>query len=183
MFEEAFKKYYKDIIELHLTNDIDDMSVARVDPQTGEVVTKSGAKFKAAVANIIPDQHAGDLQSRRVSQTATGARFTAKTSSLAKSEFVYVLGDSSAAAEMPKSAFSANSQAKVVADILADLTGPPHPEGALPQHLLVVAGPRRQRENRRRLRAGRHQGQARAGAEQPLRLPARRKRGAAQGGL
>ena len=35
---------------------------------------------------------------------------------------VYVLGDASIAAEMPKSAFSANSQAKVVAaEILADL--------------------------------------------------------------
>jgi hypothetical protein len=40
-----------------------------------------------------------------------------------------VLGDSSAAAEMPKSAYSANNQAKVVAaDILADLAGYAHPE-------------------------------------------------------
>ena len=36
---------------------------------------------------------------------------------------IYVLGDASIAAEMPKSAFSANSQAKVVvADILTELT-------------------------------------------------------------
>ncbi|MBN8913266.1 MAG: NAD(P)/FAD-dependent oxidoreductase, partial [Rhizobiales bacterium] len=61
VFEEAFEKYYKDIIELRLTNDLDDMSVVRVDPKIGEVVTKSGETFKAAVANIIPDQTAGRI--------------------------------------------------------------------------------------------------------------------------
>src|SRR5690606_8000603 len=44
--------------------------------------------------------------------------------SSAKVADVYVLGDASIATEMPKSAFSANSQAKVVAaDILAELAG------------------------------------------------------------
>lgn len=124
VFEEAFAKYYKDIIELHLTNDIDDMGLARVDPRTGEVVTKSGAKFKAAVANIIPDQHAGDIAISSGLAEGDWCPVHVENFKSAKSEFVYVLGDSSAAAEMPKSAYSANNQAKVVAaDILADLAG------------------------------------------------------------
>ncbi len=131
VFEEAFAKYYKDIIELRLTNDIDDMSVVRVDPKTGEVVTKSGEKFKAAVANIIPDQTAGAIALE--SGLAEGDWCPIKPESFqsAKVENVYVVGDSTIAAEMPKSAFSANSQARAVAShILADLTGAERPAAA-----------------------------------------------------
>lgn len=129
VFEEALAKYYKGIIELHLTNDIDDMGLARVDARTGEVVTKSGAKFKAAVANVIPDQHAGDIALSSGLAEGDWCPVHLESFKSAKSESVYVLGDSSAAAEMPKSAYSANNQAKVVAaDILADLAGHPHPE-------------------------------------------------------
>lgn len=128
VFEEAFAKYYKDIIELHLTNDIDDMSIVRVDPKTGEVVTKAGAKFRAAVANIIPDQHAGDIAVSAGLADGDWCQIHPETFKSVKSDAVYVLGDAAAAAEMPKSAFSANNQAKVVAaDILADLTGLTHP--------------------------------------------------------
>ena len=54
---------------------------------------------------------------------------------------IHVLGDAAIAADMPKSAFSASSQAKVVAaDILAALTKAGKDRAALPQHLLVAAG-------------------------------------------
>jgi sulfide dehydrogenase [flavocytochrome c] flavoprotein chain len=123
-FEEAFAKYYDGIIDLNLTNEIDDFKVVQVDPATKEVVTKSGQRLKAAVANIIPPQKAGDIA--HVAGCAEGdwcpidpANFAS-----AKVKGVYVLGDSSIAAEMPKSAFSANSQGKAVAaDLLADLVG------------------------------------------------------------
>jgi len=123
-FEEAFRKYYDDIIDLNLTNEIDDFRVVKVDPQSMEVVTESGKRIKANVANIIPAQKAGDIAHK--AGCADGnwcpvhpARFTST-----KLKDVYVLGDSAIAVEMPKSAFSANSQAKVVAaDILADLAG------------------------------------------------------------
>lgn len=123
-FEEAFRKYYDDIIDLNLTNEIDDFRVVKVDPQTMEVVTELGIRIKANVANIIPAQKAGDIAHK--AGCADGnwcpvhpARFTST-----KLKDVYVLGDSAIAVEMPKSAFSANSQAKVVAaDILADLAG------------------------------------------------------------
>ncbi|MGI9403822.1 MAG: FCSD flavin-binding domain-containing protein [Hyphomicrobium sp.] len=123
-FEEAFRKYYDDIIDLNLSNEIDDFRVVKVDPQTMEVVTEAGIRIKANVANIIPAQKAGDIAHK--AGCADGdwcpihpARFTST-----KIKDVYVLGDSAIAVEMPKSAFSANSQAKVVAaDILAELSG------------------------------------------------------------
>ena len=61
VFTEAFDKYYKGIIELNLTNEIDDFAVVSVDPKTKEIVTKAGKKVKADVANIIPQQRAGEI--------------------------------------------------------------------------------------------------------------------------
>lgn len=131
VFEEAFAKYYKGIVELRLTNDIDDMSVVRVDPKTGEVVTKSGETFKAAVANIIPDQTAGKIALDAGLAEGGWCPILPETFRSAKMENVYVVGDATVAADMPKSAFSANSQARAVAGhILADLTGAERPAAA-----------------------------------------------------
>ena len=122
VFEEAYERYYKDIIELNLTNDIDDMSLARVDARTGLVVTKSGAKVTAAVANIVPDQRAGDIAAKAGLVEGDWCPVNPATFMSTMAKGVYVLGDAAIANDMPKSAFSANSQAKVVAaDILADL--------------------------------------------------------------
>jgi sulfide dehydrogenase [flavocytochrome c] flavoprotein subunit len=123
-FEEAFAKYYDGIIDLNLTNEIDDFRVVKVDPATMEVVTKSGARVKAAVANIIPPQKAGDIA--HIAGCVEGNWCPIKPDNFASTKVkdVYVLGDSSIATQMPKSAFSANSQGKsVAADILADLAG------------------------------------------------------------
>ena len=123
-FEEAFQRHYDGIIDLNLTNEIDDFKVVRVDPATKEVVTKSGERVKAAVANIIPPQRAGDIA--HVAGCADGDWCPIKPANFASAKVkdVYVLGDSAIAVEMPKSAFSANSQGKeVAADILADLVG------------------------------------------------------------
>lgn len=123
-FEEAFRTHYDGIIDLNLTNEIDDFKVVKVDSATMEVETASGIKQKAAVANIIPPQKAGDIA--HVAGCADGdwCPIHPETFTSTLLEGVYVLGDSSIANQMPKSAFSANSQGKVVAaDILADLAG------------------------------------------------------------
>ncbi len=124
IFEEAFATLYKNQIELVLTDEIDDNAVVRIDTDTREVVTKSGRKIIADVANIIPPQRAGDIA---VSAGCTdGDWCPVKLDSFrsAKVEDVYVLGDAAIANDMPKSAFSANSQGLVVAaDILADVAG------------------------------------------------------------
>jgi len=122
VFVEAFDKYYKDIIELNLTTEIDDFSVVSVDPKTKEIVAKAGKKVRADVANIIPQQRAGEIAVKAGCTEGDWCPINPETFGSKKVQGVYVLGDAAIAAEMPKSAFSANSQAKVVAnDILAAL--------------------------------------------------------------
>lgn len=119
VFEEAFARYYKDIIELHLSNDIDDFGVDRVDIRTGEVYTPAGLVVKADVANIIPRQTGGGIA--RDAGLANGDWCPIKPENFRsiQNEDVYVLGDAAIANAMPKSAFSAHSQAKLVTqDIL-----------------------------------------------------------------
>lgn len=122
VFVEAFDKYYKGIIELNLSTELDDFTVVRVDLKTGEVVTKGGKTVKADVANIVPSQRAGEIAHKAGVTEGDWAPINPENFGSKKVKDVYVLGDASIAAEMPKSSFSANSQAKVVAaDILADL--------------------------------------------------------------
>jgi sulfide dehydrogenase [flavocytochrome c] flavoprotein subunit len=119
---EAFENYYKSIIELNLSTEIDDYSVSSVDPKTKEIVTKAGKRVKADVANVIPPQRAGEIAVKAGCAEGDWCPINADNFSSKKVKDVYVLGDAAIAVEMPKSAFSANSQAKVVAaDILADL--------------------------------------------------------------
>jgi hypothetical protein len=87
-------------------------------------VTASGTRVKAAVANIIPPQKAGDIAHLAGCADGNWCPIRPETFASAKVQGVYVLGDSAIADQMPKSAFSANSQGKAVAaDILADLVG------------------------------------------------------------
>jgi sulfide dehydrogenase [flavocytochrome c] flavoprotein chain len=124
VFVEAFNKYYKDIIELNLSTEIDDFTVVRVDPRTKEVTTKGGKKVTADVANIVPNQRAGEIAHKAGVAEGDWCPIDPANFSSKKVKDVYVLGDASVAVEMPKSAFSANSQAKgVAADILAALAG------------------------------------------------------------
>ncbi len=129
VFEEAFAKYYQGVIEVHLTNDLDDMALQRVDARAGELVTKSGEVFKAAVANVIPDQTAGKIAlDAGLTDKSGWCPVDLSTFRSTLAEHVYVVGDAAVAAEMPKSAYSASDQARAVAGhILADLTDTPRP--------------------------------------------------------
>jgi len=122
VFEEAIERYYKAFVELNLSNEFDDFSVVRVDPKTREVETKDGTKWKGDVVNVIPQQRAGEIAIKAGCAEGDWCPINAENFSSAKVENIYVLGDASIASEMPRSAFSANSQAKVVAaDILVEL--------------------------------------------------------------
>jgi NADPH-dependent 2,4-dienoyl-CoA reductase/sulfur reductase-like enzyme len=130
IFEQAFDEYYKDIIEVNLTNEIDDFAVVEVNAQTGEVVTKSGRRERAALANIIPAQKAGVIAAKTGLTEGDWCPVHPQNFASTKAKNVYVLGDAAIAAKMPKSAYSAMSQARVVAaDIIADLSGKPRPPG------------------------------------------------------
>lgn len=124
VFEEAFKDTYKDVIEINLTNEIDDFAVNKVNPETGEVTTKSGRTEKAALANIIPAQRAGAIAAAAGLTEGDWCPVNPENFASMKVKDVYVVGDAAVAADMPKSAFSANNQAGIVAaDIIADLAG------------------------------------------------------------
>lgn len=128
-FQDAFDRYYKDVVELNLSNDIDDFTVTRIDPATGEISTKAGLTITAAVANIIPPQTAGAIALHAGLADPGWCPVDPNNFASTKAPHVYVLGDSAMANEMPKSAFSAHSQglgvaAHIAAEIEARPTAP-----------------------------------------------------------
>jgi NADPH-dependent 2,4-dienoyl-CoA reductase/sulfur reductase-like enzyme len=124
VFKEAFAKYYPDLIELNQTDEIDDYAVVGIDLKTREIATKAGKTVKADVANIIPPQRAGEIALKAGAAEGDWCPIDPENFSSKMLGDVYILGDSANSADMPKSAFSANSQAKVVAaDILVQLAG------------------------------------------------------------
>lgn len=124
VFVEAFDKYYKGIVDLHLSTDFDDFSVTELDAQGRQVKTKAGQTFKFDAANIIPNQKAGVIAIAAGLTKGDWVPIDPETFTAQAASNVYVVGDCAIATPMPKSAFSANSQGKVVAaEILADLAG------------------------------------------------------------
>ena len=128
LFLEAFDRYYKGIIELNLSNEIDDYSVASLNVRTREIITRAGQRVVWDVANIIPPQRAGDIASKAGCTEGEWCPVDPENFASRKVPHVHVLGDAAVASEMPKSAYAANSQAKVVAGvIMAELVRRPHP--------------------------------------------------------
>jgi NADPH-dependent 2,4-dienoyl-CoA reductase/sulfur reductase-like enzyme len=121
LFQEAWQRHYPGMIEwlpAQFTG-----GVKTIDVKDRAAITTAGS-FKAAVINVIPPQMAGQLAQRAGLADQTGwcpihpATFESKLY-----PDIYVLGDATDAGAMPKSAFVANSQAKLCAfTILAALT-------------------------------------------------------------
>lgn len=89
-------------------------------------------KFKGDVVNVIPPQHAGRIAYMAGLVDKSGwCPIHPLTMESKKRKGVYVIGDSAIAGDMPKSGFSANSQAKIAASaIVADLQGRPASEAS-----------------------------------------------------
>ncbi|RFA29167.1 cytochrome C [Alkalilimnicola ehrlichii] len=123
LFMEGWKAVYGDMIEWVGLSD--DGRVVRVDAQAGEVETEFGTLHKADAMNIVPPQKAGFIAVRAgVIDTTGWAPVKPQTFESKMVSDIYVVGDASVAAPMPKSGFCANNQAKVVAAaIVADLDG------------------------------------------------------------
>jgi NADPH-dependent 2,4-dienoyl-CoA reductase/sulfur reductase-like enzyme len=119
VFVEGWAKHYPGLIDLKLSTEIDNHAVARLDPKTRQIETKAGFKVKADVANVVPNQKAGEIAFKAGCTEGNWCPVNPETFESRKVPGIYVLGDAAVAAEMPKSAFSANSQAKVVAGLLA----------------------------------------------------------------
>ena len=123
LFQEGWQEYYSDIIEW-VGPEMTDGGVKHVDPATMTVYTGDGEAHKAQVANIIPAQKAGEIAAKAGCTDGDWCPVNPDDFTSTKVKDVYVLGDASVAAAMPKSGFSANSQANVVANaVLAELAG------------------------------------------------------------
>jgi sulfide dehydrogenase [flavocytochrome c] flavoprotein subunit len=98
--------------------------IKSVDVATGTVTTGFDT-FKGVLLNVIPAQRAGAIaQQSGLTDDSGFCPIDATSMRSTKDSNVFVVGDSSIAGAMPKSGFSANSQAKVAAmTIRGDLTG------------------------------------------------------------
>lgn len=122
LFKEGWEKMYDDIIEW--VPAAKNGKVTKVNVKDGTVETDF-EKFKPAVANIIPPQSAGQIAiSAGLADKSGFCPVDPNTfeSTLAKN--IHVIGDAAIAGDMPKSGYSASSQAKVcAAAIIALLKG------------------------------------------------------------
>jgi sulfide dehydrogenase [flavocytochrome c] flavoprotein chain len=116
LFMEGWEKHYPGMIEwqdpkMH-------GGIKGVDAKTMTVKTDLG-EYKANLVNVIPAQMAGKIA--RDAGLANNSGFCAIKPESMQSVVdanIYVLGDASIAGDMPKSGFSANSQAKVAAMVV-----------------------------------------------------------------
>ena len=122
LFEDGWSRHYPGMIE-RVGPDFGGGKV-EVRPDTMEVVIDGSAQ-KVDVCNVIPGQMAGKIaQIAGVTDEKGWAPVLPDSMKSKMDENVFVLGDSSAQGDMPKSGFSANSQAKVAAmAIRGELTG------------------------------------------------------------
>lgn len=129
LFQEGWEAHYPGMIEW-MAPDISE-GVRSVDPKTGTVVTGFETFARADLVNVIPAQWAGALA--RAAGLADGSGWCpVDPATLASTgdRNIFVVGDAAGAGDMPKSAFAANTQAKVVAaalrtQLLADAADAP----------------------------------------------------------
>ncbi len=121
LFVEGWDNHYSGMIEWY-GPDVHG-GIVNVDATAGTVETDLDT-FEGALLNIIPAQTAGAIASEAGLTNDTGfCPIDASTMRSTVDENVFVIGDASIAGAMPKSGFSANSQAKVAAmAIRGDLT-------------------------------------------------------------
>lgn len=122
LFQEGWDRHYNGMVEWIPASFYG--GIKRIDASTMTIETEAET-FTPDVANIIPGQRAGQIAVAAGLTNDKGfCPINAETMQSDVHSDVYVLGDSTIAGDMPKSGFSANSQAKVAAmAIRGDLTG------------------------------------------------------------
>ncbi|SIO05003.1 cytochrome-dependent sulfide dehydrogenase (flavoprotein) [Rhodovulum sp. ES.010] len=122
LFEEGWQKHYSGMIE-RIGPDFGGANTS-VDPDTMEVDI-DGTVETVDVCNVIPAQKAGHIaEAAGLTDDSGFCPIDPATMQSRADANVHVLGDATIAGDMPKSAFSANSQAKVAAmQVRAALTG------------------------------------------------------------
>jgi NADPH-dependent 2,4-dienoyl-CoA reductase/sulfur reductase-like enzyme len=122
LFQDGWERHYSGMIEW-ISPDFGG-AVDEVRPDSMEVVA-DGEVVKVDVCNVIPAMKAGRIADLAgVTNDAGWAPVNPHSMATRADENIYVLGDSSQQGDMPKSGFSANSQAKVCANaVRGALTG------------------------------------------------------------
>jgi len=116
LFMEGWQKHYTGMIEwqdpkMH-------GGVKNVDAKSMTVKTDLG-EYKAGLINVIPAQTAGKIALDAGLANQSGfCPINPENMRSASDANIYVIGDASIAGDMPKSGFSANSQAKVAAMVI-----------------------------------------------------------------
>jgi NADPH-dependent 2,4-dienoyl-CoA reductase/sulfur reductase-like enzyme len=122
LFQDAWKQLYPEHLEWVALSK--GGRVTSVEADSGRLITEFG-EYKAAVANVIPPQQAGRIAEIAGVADQTGwCPIDPVTFESKRLPNVHVVGDATIAGGMPKSAFSANAQAKVcAAAVVALLAG------------------------------------------------------------
>lgn len=142
LFTAGWKALYGDMVEW--VPAAKEGKVKRVD--VGAMTVYAGeteGAHKGSVINLIPQQSAGEIALKSGLADEKGwCPVNPGTFESTKQKGVYVIGDSSIAAPMPKSAYSANSQAKVcAAAVVASLSGGKPPTPAYTNTCYSMVGP------------------------------------------
>jgi NADPH-dependent 2,4-dienoyl-CoA reductase/sulfur reductase-like enzyme len=118
LFQNAWKELYPNLEWVSLSSG---GKVTSVEPASKTVVTDF-SRHQAAVANIIPPQKAGRVaELAQVADRSGWCPVDAITFESKQQPNIHVIGDAAIMGAMPKSAFSANAQAKVCAAAVAKL--------------------------------------------------------------
>ena len=121
LFEDGWNRHYSGMVT-RIGPDMGGNAI-EVDP-AAMTVTIDGVVEKVDVCNVIPGQRAGQIAFAAGITDGNWAPVSAYDMSSKVDPNITVLGDAAAQGAMPKSGFSANSQAKVAANaIVAALTG------------------------------------------------------------
>ena len=122
LFEEGWNNHYSGMIERLDHGFVG--SVQEVRPDAMEIVLEDET-IQADVCNVIPAMQAGNIaRASGLANEKGWCPIVPGTMQSQMDEDIHVLGDATQNGDMPKSGFSANSQAKVAAmAIRADLTG------------------------------------------------------------
>jgi sulfide dehydrogenase [flavocytochrome c] flavoprotein subunit len=114
LFQAGWEKHFGGMVEW-LGPKVHD-GLKSVDPKTMTVTTGFETYKNCALVNVIPAQSAGKIAIDAGLTNASGfCPINPESMASSVDPDIYVLGDSSIAGDMPKSGFSANSQAKVAA--------------------------------------------------------------------
>ncbi|MEO1711217.1 MAG: NAD(P)/FAD-dependent oxidoreductase, partial [Pseudomonadota bacterium] len=121
LFQEGWERHYAGMVEWIPGSIAGDIEV----DAANMVISADGEKTKADAATVIPAQTAGRIAHKAGLTNDKGwCPIVPGTMQSTMDPNIHVIGDASVASAMPKSGFSANSQAKVTAMVVrGELTG------------------------------------------------------------